>query len=82
MPVVDWRVPAAARAADAVAAYLLNLNRNRAYQKLRLQRQMLRTAGKEVRAADLLPFLGPYTRQNPHYVATIAQIVAHYHLEA
>ncbi len=68
-------------AADSVAAYMRNLNRNPAYQDFRQQRLALRRAKAPLTGQALVHTMAPYTRQNPEYGRILAHMLARHHMD-
>ncbi|GAA5187965.1 glucosaminidase domain-containing protein [Ferrimonas gelatinilytica] len=64
----------------SVAAYLLNINTNGAYDDLRDVRRGLRKAGQPVTAEDLIPTLIRYSERREAYVAELLQMLGDNHI--
>lgn len=62
---------------ESVAAYLLNLNTNAAYQELRQVRGGLRHSDTKVTAQDLVPTLIAYSERKQDYVDELLQMLDH-----
>ena len=65
---------------DSVNAYMLNLNTNAAYKRLRSKRQKMRQQGLLPRGWELAATLDKYSERGEGYVATIHQIMKYNHL--
>lgn len=66
---------------DSVHAYMLNLNTNAAYRRLRSKRQELRKQGLAPSGWELAATLDKYSERGSSYVATIHQIMKYNHLQ-
>ncbi len=66
---------------DSVSAYMLNLNTNAAYQRMRSKRQKMRQQGLPASGWELTKTLDKYSERGEAYVDTIHQIMKYNHLQ-
>jgi Bax protein len=60
---------------ESITSYMNNLNTNAAYAELRNVRKLLRDAGVDVTAQDLIPELTRYSERKDAYVAELMQML-------
>ena len=65
----------------SVESYMLNINRNRAYQRLRTLRAQLSSKGKMVTGYELASTLDKYSERREAYVTGLREIISHNKLE-
>jgi uncharacterized FlgJ-related protein len=65
---------------DSVNSYMLNLNSNNAYKKLRDKRYALKKASKKITGLALCDTLDKYSERGKEYVESLKQMIRHNHL--